>query len=259
MKPVWRYSLFALCAYLLFMLVLFPADRIYSLLHQRGILALPLYQVSGSIWRGHIGRARIAGLDVNDLNWCLHPWALFLGRLEAGVNVATDNEPLAVVIGRKLDGSYYVRNGDEALSIPVLESVFAARPYGITGTLALDLEDIRLQSGHLQSVTGELQWLQAGLGAPLGIELGNFELALANSDGAVQGTLKDIGGPLQAEGQLVLQANNNYRLTMTLASRDSMRSDLRQALSLLGTPSPEGRVSLTLNGRLENIAAMLQH
>ena len=259
MKPVWRYSLFALCAYLLFMLILFPADRIYSLLHQRGILVLPLYQVSGSIWQGHVGRARIAGLDVNDLDWCLRPWALFLGRLEAGVNVATGDEPLAVVIGRKLDGSYYVHNGNGALSIPVLESVFAARPYGITGTLDLDLKDIRLQSGQLQSVTGELRWRQAGLGAPLGIELGNFELSLVSSDGTVQGTLKDIGGPLQAEGQLVLQANNNYRLNMTLASRDGKRSDLRQALSLLGTPSPDGRISLTFNGRLENIAAMLQH
>jgi len=258
MKPVWRYSLFAVAAYLLFILVLLPADRVYSLLQQRGIRVPTLYQVSGSIWHGHIDRARIAGLDVNNIEWCLHPWALLIGRLEAGVSLANSTAPLAVVAGRNLDGSYYIHSGDEALSIPVLESLITARPSGITGAVSLDLQDIRVQAGKLQAITGSLQWQQAGLGAPLDIEIGNFELSVNTKDGVIHGTLKDTGGPLQAQGQIVLQADNRYRLTMTLVSRDRSRNDLKQALRLLGTPSPDGRVSLTLSGRLDSLATNLR-
>jgi len=257
MKPAWRYSLFAVAAYLLFMLLLLPADRVYSLLQQRGVRVPPLYQVSGSIWHGHIGRASIVGLGVNDIEWCLHPWALLMGRLEAGVSLAKSTAPLAVVAGRNLDGSYYIYTGDEALSVPVLESVITTRPYGVTGAVSLELQDIRVQAGKLQAITGNLQWQQAGLGAPLDIVIGNFELSVKTKDGVIQGTLKDTGGPLQAEGQIVLLADNRYRLTMTLVSRDGSRSDLKQALRLLGTPSPDGKVTLTRSGRLDRFTADL--
>ena len=258
MKPVWRYSLVGLAAYLLFMLVLFPADRVYALLQQRGIPVPQLYQVSGSIWQGHIGLARIAGIDINNVDWCLHPWALLMGRLEMGLQLADVESPVAIVTGRNLDGSYYVRNSNDTLSVPVLESRFNARPYGLTGAVSLDLDDIRLEQGKVQAISGTLRWQQAGVGAPLNIEVGNFELSLETKDGAVQGTLKDNGGPLQAEGQVTLLPDNSYRLTMTLVTRDKSRTDLKQALHLLGTPSPEGKISLTRSGRLDMIAATLR-
>jgi hypothetical protein len=258
MKPLWRYSLFGLAAYLLFIVVLFPADRVYALLQQRVGLPLQLYQVSGSVWNGHIGMVRIAGVDINNVDWSLHPWALFLGRLEMGLSLADVDSPIAVVAGRKLDGSYYVRHSDDELSVPVLEAVFNARPFGLTGKLGLDLEDIRLSNGRIQAVSGNIRWQQAGLGKPLNIEVGSFDLLFATKDGNISGTLTDSGGPLQAEGLLQLYEDNSYHLTMTLVTRDKSRVDLKQALSLLGTPSPDGKVSMTRRGRLDMLAATLR-
>jgi len=255
MKTLWRYSLFGLAAYLLFMVVLFPADRVHALLQQHADLPLPLYQVSGSIWHGHIGSAQVAGVDVNNVDWCLHPWALLLGRLEMGLSLTDVDSPVGLVVGRSFDGSYYVRS-NEALSIPVLEGLFNQQPYGLTGSVSLDLDDIRLLDGRLDRISGSLHWQQAGLSEPLNIALGDFDLLLSTEeDGAVQGALADGGGPLQAEGLLVLLPDNSYRLTMTLRARDKSRADLKQALSLLGTPSPDGKVSLTRRGRL-NLATL---
>ena len=256
MKPVWRYSLFGLAAYLVFMLVLFPADRIYSLLQQRGVLPLPLYQVSGSLWRGHIGMVRVAGLDIKNIDWSLHPLALLRGRLELDLSLADADSTVGIVAGRKLDGHYYLRS-NEALALPVLESMFNKRPFGLTGDVSLDLDDIGLVDGRLKQLGGTLRWQQAGLAAPLNINVGDFDLLLSTQDGVVQGTLSDDGGPLQAEGLIMLLPDNSYRLTMTLAARDKSRSDLKQALGLLGTPSPEGKISVARRGRLD--LATLQH
>jgi len=249
MKPVWRYSLFGLAAYLLFMLLLFPADRVYSFFQQRAELPVSLYQVSGSIWQGNIGSARVAGLNVDNVDWCLHPWALLLGRLEMGLSLANVDSDVGLVVGRNFDGSYYVRSID-GLSIPVLESLFNEQPFGLTGMADLDLDDIRLVDGRLDNVSGSISWQQAGLSEPLNIELGDFNILLAAEDGSVQGTLKDDGGPLQAEGVLMLLPDSSYRMTMTLRSRDKTRTDIKQALSLLGTPSQEGKVSLVRRGQM---------
>jgi len=255
MKPVWRYSLFGLLAYLLFIVVLLPADRVYALLQQRISLPLQLYQVNGSIWQGHIGMVRMAGIDVRNVDWCLHPWMLFRGRLEMGVTLTDVASPTGVVVGRTLAGNYYIRDNGEGLSLPVLESVFNERPFGLTGAVTLDLEEIAVAAqGRLQNISGRVQWQRAGLGEPLNISVGNFEVSFTTEDDTIQGALKDNGGPLRAEGLLMLLPDNSYRLTMTLEPRDKSRSDLKQALRLLGTPSPEGKVSLTRRGRLGNLS-----
>lgn len=251
MKPLWRYSLFGLLAFLLFVVILFPADRMYAWLQQRGESSLQLYQVSGTVWQGQVGRLRVAGFDLENVGWQLHPWALLMGRLEMEVGIAGAGADVGLVLGRNLSGSYFVRQRGEFLAMTALEALLNKQPYGLTGEISLDLDDIRLIDGKLENITGSLHWRQAGLAEPLDIQVGDFELSLETLDGVLQGTLTDNGGPLQAEGILMLSADNSYRLTLTLRSRDKSRSDIKQALRMLGTPSPEGKVSLVRRGRLD--------
>lgn len=259
MKPVWRYSLVGLVAYFLFVMVLFPADRAFALLKQQGTLPLEGYQISGTLWHGRLGRVRIAGTNIDNIGWRLHPWALLLGRLEMDLRFLDESSsldlpnesPIEIVVGRKLGGAYYLRHSGATLDMAALEKRFNKQPYGLTGDISFDLEDIHIVAGQLANISGNLSWQQAGLSAPLNIELGGFDMILETTDGVLQGTLKDNGGPLQVEGVMVLSADKSYRLTMTLRSRDKTRSDIKQALRMFGTPSPDGKVSFVRRGRFD--------
>ena len=252
MKKIVKYSLFALLVYLLSLLVLFPADRAYSLLRDRAGLPLELYRLSGSIWNGHIGMARATAVSIDDIDWCLHVLPLLMGRLELGLTIAAGSaNPLQLVVGRYLDGSLYIHDDGQELSVAKLENLLNPQPLGLTGTLMFDLDDMRLASGRLMQLNGDVTWYHAGLGDPVNIDVGDLAARVSTSDDVVQATVKDQGGPLAVDGQVMLMPDNTYRMTMTLMVKDNTRSDLRQSLKLLGTPNRDGKVSVTRRGRLD--------
>lgn len=251
MKSIWRYSLFGLLAYLLFVAMILPADRVYALLQERNVVTLKLHQITGTVWQGSIAQVQIGHVNVKNLDWSLHPWSLLFGRLEISLRLNDLTGPVAVVVGRNFDGSYYIRHDDDALDVSALEQLMNPQPYGLTGNIMLDLDDIRIEEGQLVSISGDLQWQHAGLAAPLKLDAGNFDLALMTTDKIIKATLKDDGGPLQADGVFILSPDKSYRLTVSLRSKDKSRNDIKQALRMLGTPSPDGKVSLVRNGRLD--------
>lgn len=251
MKPILRYSLFAVVCYVMFLLLLFPADRAYKWLQNKTNVPVQLYQISGSVWGGKISLVRIAGVDIADVEWCVHPAALLLGRVEIGLSKAGASIPMHVVVGRSWNGSFYVRQADESLSVPDLEQLFNPQPFGLTGSIDVDLADIELVGGQLKNVTGEMIWRNAGLSEFLQTDVGDLQLFITTKNDVVEIELKDSGGPLAVKGLLMLMPDYTYRLTMTLQVMDAARGDLKQALALVGTASTDGKVSMTRRGRLD--------
>jgi len=251
MIKIIKYSLFALIVYLLSLLMLFPADRAYSLVRDRFGLSLELYQVSGSVWDGHVGRVRAATVSIDDIDWCLHILPLLAGRIELGLTIAGTANPIQLVVGRYLDGSFYVHDDGQGLPLTELESLLNPQPLGLKGTVMLDLDDIRMVTGgRLSQVNGNVVWLHAGLGDPVNIDVGDLAATVSTKDDVVQAMVKDQGGPLAVDGQIMLMPDSTYRLTMTLMVKDNSRTDLKQSLRLLGTPGRDGKVSVSRRGRL---------
>lgn len=251
MKKIVKYSLFGLFVYLLSLLTLFPADRAYSLVRERVELPLQLYQLSGSIWNGHVGLLRAPGISIADIDWCLHVLPLLSGRIELGLTIAGSVNPLQLVVGRYMDGSLYIHDDGQELPVAELEDLLNPQPMGLTGALTLDLDDIRLASGRLLQLNGDVTWYHAGLGDPVNIDVGDLAATVSTKDDVIQATVKDQGGPLAVDGLIMLMPDSTYRLTMNLTVKDNARSDLKQSLRLLGTPNRDGRVSVTRRGRLD--------
>lgn len=251
MKTGIRYTLFGLVIYLLVLVLLFPADRAFSLVRDRVNLPLQLYQLDGRIWGGHIGSLRAAGITLNDVDWRLHVLPLLAGRIEAGLAVSADQTPLRFVAGRHLDGNLYVHDDGASLPVADIERLLNPQPLGLSGTINLDLDDIHVAAGRLAGVNGTVTWHQAGIGEPVNITVGDLVATLATKDNVIQATVKDNGGPLAVDGLLLLMPDNSYRLTMTLVAKDKSRADLRQALMLVGNPNRDGKVTLSRRGRLD--------
>ena len=250
MKTIIKYSLFALSIYLLSLLVLFPADRAYSLVRDRFGVPLELYQVTGSVWNGNVARVRAADVSIDDIDWCLHILPLFTGRIELGLTIAGTATPLQLVVGRYLDGSFYVHDDGQGLPLAELENLLNPQPLGLNGTVMLDLDDISMAPGRLSQVNGEVTWQHAGLGDPVNIDVGDLAATVSTRDDVIQAMVKDQGGPLAVDGQFMLMPDSTYRLTMTLMVRDNSRTELKQSLRLLGTPNRDGKVTLIRRGRL---------
>jgi len=250
MKKIIKYGLFGLAVYLLALLILFPADRAYSLVRDRVGVPLELYQVTGSVWNGHVARARSAAVSIDDIDWRWHVLPLFTGRIELGLTIAGSPAPLQLVVGRYMDGSFYIHDDGQGLPLAELEHLLNPQPLGLKGTVMLDLDDIRLAPGRLTDVNGDVTWQHAGLGDPVNIDVGDLAATVTTKDNVVQATVKDQGGPLAVDGQFMLMPDSTYRLTMTLMVKDSSRTDLTQSLRLLGTPNRDGKVSVSRRGRL---------
>ena len=102
MKGYWRLALAAGAAYLLFLLITVPAERVVTLLVQH-TPELNLQSVRGTVLSGGAQRMVLYGLAVGPLDWSLRPWLLLTGRLEYRVELRDAVFHGAGAVGTSLD------------------------------------------------------------------------------------------------------------------------------------------------------------
>ena len=245
------YGAFTLVIYLLFVMSQIPATQVYTLLKNNTQLPVSLYQISGSAWEG---QATVADIGVNRLeefHWTLRPWALILGRWEARIQFSKGAGKITAVSGRTFGGNVFLHDVGGQLPLSDIESFISKNPMGLIGDLDIKLENLTL-SGHLiDTVEGILKVEGAGLGPPINTVIGNFKMAINTTDEGIRGVLSDTGGPLQTEGLLLMQPDGSYKLTAEITIRDASRSDLQNALRLIGTPNPDGKISIVQSGKID--------
>lgn len=251
MKQVGYYGAFALIAYLFFVMIQLPAAQVHALLDNSGALPARLYQVSGTVWKGNAAAADVGANRLENVHWTLRPWALLLGRMEAGIEFSKGDGKVSAIAGRTFGGSVYLHDVSGELPLRDLESFISRNPMGLSGELDIALENLAFAGHLIESLNGTLTIEGAGLGPPVNTTIGNFKMDLETNDEGIRGVLRDTGGPLQAEGLLLLEADGSYKFTVEISLRDPGRSDLRNALRFIGTPSAEGKVSLVQTGKID--------
>ena len=247
----WRYIVFALLAYVIFLCVMLPAERGYSLVKEK-VAPLRLYQIHGSVWSGSAGIAVMGTRQIQNLQWTLHPWMLLLGRIEASVEFNEAGRHTQTVIGRTLSGALYLADVKTRLPPTALENALNIPGSGFDGAVDIALDEVKIIDGKLTVVNGTLSWNNAGLfvtqTSPK-TKLGSFVLTLTTTGKEINGILKDNpASPLRAEGILRIKPEGTYQFTGALSLRDVSRADLAQALRLFGSPGPGGKIPLSASG-----------
>ncbi len=251
MKKIWYYGAFTLSIFLLLVISQIPANQVYALLKSNSQLPVSLYQISGSAWQG---QATVADIGVNRLEefrWKLHPWALIQGRLQARIQFSKGTGKMTAVSGRTFGGKIFLHDVDGQLPLNDIESFISKSPMGLIGDLDIKLENLTLSDHLIDTVEGILKIDSAGLGPPIDTTIGNFKMVIDTTDEGIRGVLSDTGGPLQTEGLLLIQPDGSYKLTAEITLRDTSRSDLQNALRLIGTPNPDGKVAIVQSGKLD--------
>lgn len=251
MKPSWkRYLLVGAGAYVLFLGLTIPAERIYAMSRDK-LKDVKLWEVSGTVWNGRAAVAQLGPRRLEQVEWHVQPWALLLGRAQVAATFRTEQGPAKMVIGRGWGGAWHLRDVRMRLPAGVLEPVFRLGPGQLGGRVDLVLNELSFRPGEITAADGTLVWADAAIVTPWPTPLGKLELAVESDNGGYRGSLQDRGGVLNAQGAFTLKADGNYQFTATLGPRDARSApQLRNGLQLLGVPQPDGRYKISTGGKL---------
>lgn len=249
-----RLLIIGIAAYLLFLLMLFPATTAWSLFSPKG-MPLQLQGLNGSIWQGEVSQASWKGQPLGSLSWDLRLWPLILGRVGADFSLQTAEGYLQGEAQLPLSFSSVQVSALKG-QLPLSELMrFAPRmpiPVAVAGTVTLDIGQLELDMGSgAASAEGRVNWHGAEVLSPQAFKMGNLQADIATDDKGVLGAqLKDLGGPLQLDAMFQLKPDQSYSLNGTVAAANSAEASLQQALSWLGKADNSGKHRLKLQGRL---------
>jgi general secretion pathway protein N len=249
-RPILRYGLIGVGAFVLFLIVQLPAARVYPVIAQKRPLPVQLYALGGTVWHGRADVATAGDLRVEDLSWQVRPFALALGRLETRLSFVLAGYRLHGTVGRRIGGPLYLHDVSARLPLSQIEPIFTRADMGLEGEIALELDEAEVVDHAISVLRGRFTVTNAAVGAPLNLALGSYVMDLTSEGGTVHGVLRDGGGPLRLEGVVTLKPDGSYQLTAKFAARDTNRPELIQTLNLVGTPGPGGTVTVSRTGRL---------
>lgn len=258
MKFWLRYLGVLLIAYSVFLIATLPATHAYAWAGH-ALLPLKLYQIEGSVWSGRAEVADIGSYRLGSLSWDSHPFMLLLGRTEFAWEAVKDGNTARGVLARTLlGGALNFKSVSANLPVTEIGASLSVLPIQPAGILQIRLNDTKLSGSSLLEAHGALTWHDASLVKPQAISLGNFVLNLDTVDSGVKGTLLDKGGPIEAQGILLLKPDGSYQFDGTLATRDPSQTQIHNALGFIGTPTADGKFAVTYSGTLTGAKSVIK-
>jgi hypothetical protein len=137
--------------------------------------------------------------------------------------------------------------------VPIAAFEGIATPRGWTGDLELDLEEVRLVGRRPAAATGTMFLRNLRAPGAGGQVLGDFELTVGEGtvgSEALNGRLRDLGGPLRVRGSIEMGQDGRYLLTGEAAPGPGAGPAIFDTLSFLGAPDSQGRRPFTIEGSL---------
>jgi hypothetical protein len=226
-----------LAAFLVAVLVMLPASWMTSMLPAQVQCA----SLTGSVWRGQCSGLTVqqegAPLEIQTLQWKLHPLSLLRLAIKADFTVRTAQ-------GTGTGLMELGRNGLLAVEHLKATAVFDRRlatmlAEGWNGQLEAKDLTVRMQGNTLLALSGEidLRDFKDAQGAPFG----SYRLVFPATDAApFAGTLTDSGGPLAVAAQVTISADRRWQLDGLITPRSDASPQLRSRLEFLAAPDANG-------------------
>ena len=244
-------------SYLIAMVVLFPAAPVVDRFRpQLGPVALP--GVHGKLYKGVIDEVSstddLLPLVFQNVAWSLAPQTLLKGG--AGVKFSFDGYGGAGegLLARAWNGSIAVTDFDITALAKELEPLLPVPIASFSGELVGDFARISIVNNLLQSLDGTLTWSNAALQTPVPTALGNVVVVIEPQDEkSHQVTLKASGGDVLMDGTVTLTQNGDFNADVLFTPTQSASPAVRNGLSQMGRPDPDGRVRLQRQGNVNRL------
>lgn len=234
-------------AFLVFLVAMVPATAVSSRLPP----AASLRGVSGTVWSGQAAAFAVQGHGLGALRWSCSPWRILLLEWSCRVTLRPAEGEVSAVVALGLGGKFALSEAAGSLPITTFEGI--ASPRGWTGSLELDVENLRLVGRRPVEASGRVLVRALKAPGPGGQPLGDFELVIG--EGAVgtdtlTGRLRDLGGPLRVRGAIELKPDGSYLVSGEAAPGPGAGPAIFDTLAFLGPPDSQGRRPFTIEGTL---------
>ena len=247
--------LFKLVAFLVVLLLIavgilaFLPARIATDFVGNRIGPVQLGEVEGTLWRGQANPVSINDQPIGAMSWTLSPLSLLGARIDANVSLRGDTYNGDSAISVRRDRSVRVRDLRVTLPAQRLQPALDIPALVLRGEVEISIAQAELHGGFPSAVQGRATWKNAAVAGSAEAQLGELITDFASTpDGGIAGSVKDGGGPLQAEGSY--DANLlGYRADVSLRARDG-NPQVIEALQYIGQPQADGSAKLEIRGKL---------
>lgn len=254
MKRVIGYVVFAVAAYVAFLLVNFPADRAYALVKHRLPPRMQLYGLEGSVWHGHADVAQLGQYRLAPLNWQYRPAGLLAGRVDVKVQFERGADRVSGVVGLSPGGDVRLTDVDAKLPADDVAQMLLRLPMvQVQGDVEARLDKLKVKASRITALNGTLTWNDARVLKPQAYQLGGMEAVFNTADDVIKGTLKDKGGKLSLDGLVTLKPDGSYQVNANVGTRDSSQPGLNRVINRLGRQGPGGKVAVNYSGKMPAI------
>lgn len=241
---------FAILAYAIALVATLPIAQLLKYVNTEPAL---LSGVSGSVWRGSAARAEIVDETADDVRWQFLPGRLFWGEIAFRVQAQYAGGPGTGRVSADWRREVHLRDFSyrmdaerlaDFLPLPIAE--FSG------GDIETDIEQLTLQQGALQSISGQVLWKKATLTAPFETELGDYRVDLRTTERGHRAELRGEGGSLAAEGEIRVQRDGRFNTEVRLTPARNAPPELVQQLNFFARKQRNGQYLIRQNGNLSD-------
>jgi hypothetical protein len=206
---------------------------------------------SGSIWHGSAARITVDSRAVGALEWQLHPLSLLHLSVVADLHWVKGS---TVIDGNVAVGAHgFVAHGVHGGG-PIEDLRDLGVAPGWHGNTTLDLQEIKGSFNAIAALAGSVNVSAlSSTRIAAGADLGSYRVTLAPdavNAGDISATIKDIGGPLEANAEFhYTAASRTGLLSGTVKERPEASQALRAELTNLSQLKPRdsgGRIPIDL-------------
>lgn len=228
----WRWILFGVLAYAVFLIATFPAERVTARLQTYNV---QIAGASGSVWHGRAVAMQVRGFTLGPTEWRVNFWRIPLGKLSIELRSKRDDGFVNAHIDLGLGGAITLRDLHASLPIAALSGMNfpAGWPNGWQGQLQLNFDTLKLVNRWPSEVSGRLSitGLTRETPPPL-LPLGDQNLSFAKNAGASKDLIGTISSssdaPLDISGSVQLTANHTTLISVLIKLRSNAPASLRQ-------------------------------
>lgn len=243
MKRTLRISILAILAFAIILLVRLPASWVKGFL-PAGVTCT---EIAGTAWDGACGGLAYNGAPLGNLNWELHPLALFRGKIAAFVDLTRGENFIRgdVEVG---GGDRYVAHDLQA-QMPLDPPLLRELDSGYAGTISVNLANLQVEKNLVMAIEGQVQATSLYSKRDrlaLGGYSASFPAAPAGKEPV--GQLMSLEGPVDFEGTLKLTRQPGWVIDGKIRTKPETPQALTQQLAYLGAPDAQGFRPLSLEG-----------
>lgn len=232
---------------LVVLVAVFPAAWAWRLARAKAP-QLQLDRVGGSIWRGHAGDVRYAGIELGGVHWQLSPSQLW-GRTDLRLELdggLTQGHAEVTRHGQDITA----RNVHLEVVVDTLPVTLGSPPMHPRGTLVIDIPSMHVHERWPRQIKGSVVWQDAALADRFDtVPLGDLRADLGEHAGSViEARLSDGGGPLALSGT-VEASPLGWRVNALLRTRKDTTL-MHRVLAQMGHLSSDGSLHVDMHGGL---------